>query len=213
MGENGVGRKQSGQTWQRFVTDLVIELCNEQGARSFSRQTLLAGKAEAIKKFSPDAQTPEQTISRVLQELRDKDIIGFSERGIYTLLKPAILDGELPDSIQLLAQDRGTHKVEYIHETYARNRGWVLAAKEKYGCQCLYPKCENGFNKPDGSPYIEVHHIIPLFEGGEDSLWNLVTVCAHHHKMAHFAEVPVQNRLRDVFLGIVERGDYDPVRD
>ena len=64
----------------------------------------------------------------------------------------------------------------------------VKLAKEKLGLFCLYPQCHNTFNKNDGKPYIEVHHIVPLHQGGEDGIWNLSVVCAHHHKMAHFAD-------------------------
>ena len=45
----------------------------------------------------------------------------------------------------------------------------------------------NTFLKEDGSRYIEVHHIVPLHCGGEDGIWNLSVLCAHHHRMAHFA--------------------------
>ncbi len=204
--------KTAPKKWRPFIYRQIIDLCNEQGMRSFDRQLLLDRKAEAIRNFSPAAKTPEQTVSRILQELRDEGKITFNDRGIYTLSKRTALKGEVPKHIRRLINKKPSHKVEYLHETYARNRGWVTAAKERYGHQCLYPKCDNHFVKPDGSPYIEVHHIIPLFEGGEDSLWNLVTVCAHHHKMAHFAEVSIQNRLRDMFLEIVERGDYEPAK-
>jgi 5-methylcytosine-specific restriction protein A len=65
-------------------------------------------------------------------------------------------------------------------------------------------QCANTFKKPDGSPYIEVHHIIPLYEGGEDAIWNLAVVCAHHHKMAHFADDETQKDLKKLFLKAVE---------
>lgn len=40
--------------------------------------------------------------------------------------------------------------------------------------------------KSDGSPYLEVHHWIPLSEGGEDTLENAVALCPNCHREAHF---------------------------
>ena len=95
--------------------------------------------------------------------------------------------------------------IKYIREIFARDRGWVKQAKEKLGVYCLHPNCNNTFSKQDGAPYIEVHHIVPLCEGGEDAVWNLAVVCAHHHKMAHFASIDLQNDIREVLLKSVEK--------
>nr|MBL8412645.1 HNH endonuclease [Dechloromonas sp.] len=38
----------------------------------------------------------------------------------------------------------------------------------------------------DGSPYLEVHHIIQLSQGGEDSVSNAIALCPNCHRMAHF---------------------------
>lgn len=40
--------------------------------------------------------------------------------------------------------------------------------------------------KSDGTPYLEVHHRIPLSDGGDDSLENAVAVCPNCHRRAHF---------------------------
>jgi 5-methylcytosine-specific restriction enzyme A len=38
----------------------------------------------------------------------------------------------------------------------------------------------------DGSPYLEVHHRIPLAQGGEDSVDNAVATCPNCHRQQHF---------------------------
>lgn len=38
----------------------------------------------------------------------------------------------------------------------------------------------------DGSPYLEVHHQIPLSEGGEDTIENTLALCPNCHREAHF---------------------------
>lgn len=38
----------------------------------------------------------------------------------------------------------------------------------------------------DGTPYLEVHHIIRLADGGEDSLENTIAVCPNCHRELHY---------------------------
>jgi predicted RNA-binding protein with PUA-like domain len=51
-----------------------------------------------------------------------------------------------------------------------------------------------GFYKPDGEPYVEAHHVIPVSQGhkGLLSASNVVTVCANHHRQLHFGSVEVK---------------------
>ena len=47
------------------------------------------------------------------------------------------------------------------------------------------------FTKKDGEPYIEAHHIIPVYirQKGSLSFTNIITVCANHHRQLHFGKV------------------------
>lgn len=212
------------ETWKQFTERLIVDFCNKSGMRTFSLQEFQEAKENEIKAFSEIAKTPFATIRREMQTLRDEGILGFVDnRGTYTLRRPIILEGELVEDAPLkdmvgFSEPNNTfeyeqqivsnsdisklEKREYIIETYARDRGWVKKAKDCFGFDCLHPGCRNTFLKPDGERYIEVHHIIPLFQGGEDGLWNLTVVCAHHHRMAHFAETIKREELQKQFLGI-----------
>lgn len=39
----------------------------------------------------------------------------------------------------------------------------------------------------DATPYLEVHHTLPLFMGGEDTVANAVGLCPNCHRAAHYA--------------------------
>lgn len=41
--------------------------------------------------------------------------------------------------------------------------------------------------RSDGSPYLEVHHRVPLAAGGEDTVVNAVALCPNCHRAAHYA--------------------------
>lgn len=40
--------------------------------------------------------------------------------------------------------------------------------------------------KSDGTPYLEVHHRVPLAVGGEDSVANAIALCPNCHREAHY---------------------------
>lgn len=214
-----------GETWKQFTEQQIIDFCNKRGSRTFTLEEFNDDKKDLIVAFSSKNNHPFDKIRQQLQFLRNDGIITFEDnKGTYTLRRPAILKGELSDDEPLESDDclseaaskfdyenklkprknnSQLEKREYTHETFARNRGWVKQAKETFGYHCLHPDCKNSFLKPDGKPYIEVHHIIPLFQYGEDGIWNLTVLCAHHHRMAHFAENIVKENLQKLFLGII----------
>lgn len=172
------------------LKSLIIQLCNKQQSRTFSLNELNA----AFQDYSCigiGGQTPHNTVRRLLQELRDENFVSFLHHlgrcGYYTLRAIDVLDCEKEaiDSIDISKET--PNKREYLIETYLRNTKLVLEARNTLGRYCLFKNCTNTFITKEWNPYIEVHHIIPLFRGGEDALWNLSVLCAHHHRMAHFA--------------------------
>lgn len=71
-------------SWMRGLIDVI----SQYQAASFSRKELMEGPSwESIKALaSPGAKTPEQTMSRVLQQLRDIGLLQFTARGEYVRL-------------------------------------------------------------------------------------------------------------------------------
>lgn len=62
-------------------------------------------------------------------------------------------------------------------------RAWVLFTA-KGVCECCY--CPAPFIKQDGQPYLEVHHITRLADGGSDTVDNTVAVCPNCHRRLHY---------------------------
>lgn len=192
-------------TWKEYVYHLVVEFCNERGKRTFTLQEFYFAHENDFKKFKPNNHYLLPKVRQQLQFLRNDGLIQFLDgRGTYTLKGIELLKGEVEDEKVQEISVQSPERREYLIETYARNRGWVREAKEKFGLYCLYPKCANTFKKPNNEPYIEVHHIISLCDGGEDAIWNLAVVCAHHHKMAHFSHMRTRHVLQTTLLREVE---------
>lgn len=71
---------------------------------------------------------------------------------------------------------------------YDRNPDVVAEVLDRAGGTCEACKKPAPFQRrSDGTPYLEVHHRIPLASGGEDTIENAVAVCPNCHRRAHFA--------------------------
>ena len=184
---------------------LIINFCQVRKSREFSL-TDLHNEYQNYENINIGGQTPQATVRRLLQELRDEGTLLFmNQLGRYVLRNNEDTEMDLEDikNENIVKEDR--EKIEYHAEVYKRNIKCVTLAKEKFGDYCLMESCHNSFVKPDGSPYIEVHHIIPLCEGGGDEISNLSVLCAHHHKMAHFAREDKRAEVRRYLLNFVGR--------
>lgn len=54
---------------------------------------------------------------------------------------------------------------------------------------CEYPGCSCAlFERENGRPYLEVHHVISLKNGGPDHVSNAAAPCPHWHRAQHHAK-------------------------
>lgn len=61
----------------------------------------------------------------------------------------------------------------------------AIALKRAQG-KCEVPTCAHPlFTADDGDPFLEVHHIEPLGDGGADTPENVAAICPSHHREAH----------------------------
>ena len=185
------------------MLQLIRQFCEEKGARTFQLAELYQFAAEPMRIAFPQNQHPTDKLRQTLQYLRDDSVLTFVDgRGTYTWRGAALLKGEVQAvAVPLIQNFQGApQKREYLVEVYARNQGWVKQAREVYGTRCLCDGCANVFVKENGKPYCEVHHIVPLCENGEDAIWNLSILCAHHHRLAHFARKVERENLKSFLL-------------
>jgi len=79
--------------WHEAVIIAIINVCKRNRSNLFSREDLLHYELDnIITVTSSHGKTPEQTLSRVLQKIRDEGIIEFTDnRGNYRLIKKYLL--------------------------------------------------------------------------------------------------------------------------
>jgi hypothetical protein len=76
-------------------------------------------------------------------------------------------------------------KVEITQATFVRDprvRAYVLAAAKGF-CEACANRAP--FSTDDGSPFLEVHHVKMLSDGGSDKITNAVALCPNCHRRLH----------------------------
>ena len=73
--------------------------------------------------------------------------------------------------------------------------GAMVKRLNDFKCQVCYALGRNphAFTKPNGEPYVEAHHVMPVSKLAKGSLHaaNIMTVCANHHRQLHYGGVEV----------------------
>jgi hypothetical protein len=72
---------------------------------------------------------------------------------------------------------------------FRRNPDVVAEVLERAKGFCENKKCGKPapfLRASDNSPYLEVHHKIPLAQGGDDTVENAIALCPNCHREAHF---------------------------
>ena len=73
-----------------------------------------------------------------------------------------------------------------VSKVYKRNPEVVVATLRRANGYCEKCGCEAPFiRKSDNTPYLEVHHVVPLSEGGDDNLENTIALCPNCHRELH----------------------------
>lgn len=121
----------------------------------------------------PKHIVPEIKYNRDLTKAIQKSLSSSSEERLERIKAAK----KLPNKIYLktLQYDRNP---DVIAETLYLANGYCQL------CKNLAPF----IRKKDKTPYLEVHHIIPLSKGGEDNLNNTIALCPNCHRKLHFGE-------------------------
>ncbi|MDA8632146.1 HNH endonuclease [Verrucomicrobiales bacterium] len=85
-------------------------------------------------------------------------------------------------------------KVNQSSESYERDASVVAFVENRANGICELC-CEPApFNRLDGSPFLEVHHIVPLSEEGPDTVDNAAALCPNCHRACHYGSEAAKHR-------------------
>ena len=81
-------------------------------------------------------------------------------------------------------------KREVLTDVYERDQIVSEYTKRKANGICQLCNQPAPFNNRDGDPFLEIHHIIPLAEGGPDIIENVTALCPNCHRKMHALKLP-----------------------
>lgn len=94
-------------------------------------------------------------------------------------------DAELQRVVQSVPV-RPQRRVVPEREEYVRSAAVIELAKRLSAGRCEMPGCDyEPFLTDARDPFLEVHHMIPLSEGGEDTIRNVAALCPTCHRAQH----------------------------
>lgn len=135
------------------------------------------------------AKNVGENVRAVLNEIiRGEDY--FSDLLSTPTSDPGRLDRKVDELVKRVPQaapagieaPRRTQSNATVYERDPRVKAWVLtnAAGTCERCDTAAP-----FTKPDGQPFLEVHHLRQLANGGSDQVSNAVALCPNCHRELH----------------------------
>lgn len=159
--------------------------------------------AQLIGKLPKDAATPQFWANTNYHSSRRGNWLDAGFKAYYRPQRPSVqfvASGE-PDvyeqAFKLLGKGRivkpnGTLPVRVKREieTFARDLKVVAYVLQRAEGKCECCEKDAPFKRPgNGQPFLEVHHIDLLADGGKDSAENAIAVCPNCHRFLHFGEV------------------------
>ncbi len=87
------------------------------------------------------------------------------------------------------------HKSEVTTYEYKRSQGVVDWVKLQSNGKCESCLSDAPFQDINGLPYLEVHHVKTLAEGGSDTITNAVALCPNCHREFHFGKNAIDKKL------------------
>lgn len=110
-----------------------------------------------------------------------------SEDELYARVRTSLRLTSLERQRRLKASPKHAKRIEVQSSAFVRNPDVIAEVLERAGGVC--EECRNPapfVRKSDGTPYLEVHHVIQLAVGGEDTVENAIALCPNCHRKRHF---------------------------
>jgi hypothetical protein len=127
-------------------------------------------------------------IRQITHADRRPDTFSERTRRFEESVHEALEGGATERRVRLANASRLPTRVEITTSVFDRNPDVVaeVLLRAEGVCEgCSQPA--PFVRRSDGTPYLEVHHRIPLADGGEDVPENAVALCPNCHRAAHYA--------------------------
>lgn len=126
--------------------------------------------------------TLKSEVAEWFKSIRDNELSEIFEEKVRLALRDARARQRRLAVASKIPKKRSVQVVEFI-----RNPDVVAEVLERASGHCQ--QCGNPapfLRRLDSSPYLEVHHIVPLADGGEDTVKNAIALCPNCHRERHY---------------------------
>jgi 5-methylcytosine-specific restriction endonuclease McrA len=124
----------------------------------------------------------------IVQMLEEINTTFHNEEELYQAVRKSMKDDKKEREKRLISRS-SPYPEEYEVTTRAFKRDADVIAEALIRANGICEKCDKEApfkRKSDGTPYLEVHHIKRLADGGEDTIENAIAVCPNCHRELHF---------------------------
>jgi hypothetical protein len=155
------------RVWSEFFDRATGQLDHSAIEQEFTR---LWGSPDEPAKPSSSIELPREIFEATARRLEDESLQALLDR--YDAARRAGVSK--PKTSTSMAR------------VFERDPLVVAVARKRAKHCCEVPGCSHPtFITVDGLPYNEVHHIVPMSEGGDDTIENVACLCPTHHREAH----------------------------
>ena len=156
---------------------------------------ICAKSVDELREWSKGEGNPEDYFSKECTICNPSERAG-NERRVSASDLECDFQEQIARSKQSTAQERNA-RMSHAHKKpksvfamarmFKRNADVVVAVLERAAGVCENCGNEAPFKRAsDGTPYLEVHHRIPLADDGDDTVGNAVALCPNCHRKAHY---------------------------
>ncbi len=153
--------------------------CGQLSGHSLDEVIEEAGKLENSERLTADLRafkSADQLDQQAIEEQLAQDVqVALSD-------EPDRRRARLASKIEMLPRKVAVTSTSFVRDPDVIAEALFRAEGHCEGCMKEAPF----FRKSDGRPYLEVHHKIPLANGGKDTIDNVLALCPNCHRKEHF---------------------------
>jgi len=170
--------------WQEFYDQHASSLHLDFLQTEFAR--VWGSEAEA-NTVSPALSAAAELVQVEAQRLESKELADLLAKYAAQRAEAA---GTVQTSDRPSGQSLGRPSTRMLYtRAYDRDPLVIAIARKRANHRCEVVNCGHpSFQTIGGLAYTEVHHIIPLSEGGDDIIENVACLCAGHHREVHLGQ-------------------------
>ncbi|CAA0117638.1 Uncharacterised protein [BD1-7 clade bacterium] len=193
---NAFQKMMEGKQYEKTINGLAANYYLENIRRDYGNekyQSALSSLYKHICYYEYKSGSNCKTLREVHKKhfiilMQDIDYESFS-RNLECSVKTSLEESK-NDRINRISKAKDSPKPsEYRVEVTVYDRNPDVIAEVLARANGICEKCNKGApftRKSDGSPYLEVHHLIHLANGGDDTVENAVAVCPNCHREYHY---------------------------